>query len=169
VWADGVKEHLLITGQTDQTVCNFFEGTPCQNFSFDLLATVKPYHGYLEVTSLKGEVNGQRIHAPRPDGLLAGGFIGDFNDLRGPIPFAPGVPPEFQLPNDDQVSFLAGCQKYFFSYDDMITGSLYLEGADITGVPVNWNAVVTPEPATWLLLCVGIIALGALGTAKRFL
>jgi hypothetical protein len=169
VWADGISEHLLITGQTDQQVCGFFGWGTCQKFSFDLLATVKPYHGYLEVTRLTGELNGERITAPQPDGLLAGGFLGDFNDLRGPIPFAPGVPPEFQLPNDDQVSFLLDHRKYYFSYDDMITGSLFLEGADITGVPVSWNAVATPEPAAWLLLCVGIIALGALGAARRFL
>jgi hypothetical protein len=174
--ADGV-EKFEITGHSDQAVCQLFDAGPCAaNVSFDFEAKVKPYYSWLEVLSLTGEINGQRIHAPHPDGLLmpGGNIVGAFNDIRGPIPFAPGVPDYLQLPTGEDVLFNVGAGKYFLGFDDMLTGSMYIggvSGSDVLGGPITWDAerVVTPEPSTLLLLCVGIVALGALGTAKHFL
>jgi len=93
--ADGV-EKFDITGHTDAAACLLFSSgqqNSCPAVSFNLVAETKPYCSWLEVLSLTGEINGQRITAPHPDGLLmADNMVADFNDIRGPIPFAPGVP-----------------------------------------------------------------------------
>jgi hypothetical protein len=156
-----------ITGGTNTATCQEFD-LVCQPLEFSLLAKTRPIVPDLFlITSLTGEINGQRITAPSPDGVLQDCECGFGN--HGPIPFAPEL--EFIDPSiDPNVYFFLDGQKGLFSFDDMVLGSVTIEGGRFAvGEPVTWNAVPTPEPASLLLLGVGILALGVLGTAKRFL
>jgi|SRR5215472_4831531 len=165
-----------ITGHTNTVVCSEVAET-CPEINFNLVAKVEPWrpdifqNSLFLITSLSGEINGQSITAPSPDGLLedhGSGCCGFGN--KGPIPFAPGIPDYLLPPSDPDMRFFLNGQEGFFGFDDMITGSMYVSGP-VEGA-ITWNAVpvvATPEPSSLLLLWAGIIALGALTTAKRFL
>jgi hypothetical protein len=149
-----------ITGHTNQATCNFFGGYNCPEMRFHMIATTVPWYGYLQVTSLKGEINGQWFSMNHDDGYMAEGLQGSsyLAVFSGPIPF---VPPDFNYPTplgEPWFYYLYDGQRGQFGLDDMITGSIYASGFG----PVTWDAdlVSTPEPSTLLLLLTGVGLLG---------
>ena len=149
-----------ITGHTNQATCNFFSGQNCPEMQFHLIATTVPYYSWIEVTSLRGEINGQWFAINHDDGLMMAGLQGCCYPIAvfsGPIPFAPGVP-DYLMPPDPVVHYLFNGQVGDFGLDDMITGSIYASGFG----PVTWDAdlISTPEPSTLPLLLMGLGLLG---------
>ena len=165
-----------VTGHTQWAACHQF-GVPCAPVQYAFQITTEPWlpteTPYLLVTSLTGEINGQRISAPSPDGLL------NPESTSGPIPegiqvIGPEVPPGPTpgYPGTVDVTFLLNGQPGHF-WQPIGIGPYLFMYTSAFDVPVTWNAekecIPTPEPGTLLLVGVGIIALGALGTTKRFL
>jgi hypothetical protein len=134
---------------------------------FKLTATTVPWNGFLEVTSLKGEINGQWFSINGQDGYMVGGLLGSSSlaQFSGPIPF---VPPNFNYSTpigEPWFYFLYNGQRGQFGLDDTVTGTICATGFG----QVTWNATTVSEPSAIVLLLVGIlILLGIKAYEQRF-
>jgi hypothetical protein len=142
-----------ITGQSNQASCNYFGGGNCPEMQFKLTATTVPWNGFLEVTSLKGEINGQWFSINGQDGYMVGGLTGSSSlaQFTGPIPFTP--PNIFYPLGEPWFYFLYNGQRGQFGLDDTITGAICATGFG----QVTWDAVQTPEPSAAVLLFIGFL------------
>ena len=144
-----------ITGQSNQASCNYFGGGNCPEMQFKLTATTVPWNGFLEVTSLKGEINGQWFSINGQDGYMLGGLLGSSSlaQFSGPIPF---VPPNFNYSTpigEPWFYYLYNGQRGQFGLDDTVTGDICATGFG----QVTWDAVQTPEPSAAVLLFIGFL------------
>jgi hypothetical protein len=140
-----------VTGQTNVPLCAQL-GDSCANVSYSLnlqtqSAVQGPYGYEQSVTALTGTINGQSI---TPVYYLDNGTYDGWL-----LPTAAGSVPY------GMIRFILGGQNGdFFTFDDIIAGSVELDLGGGGSAYVTWNAIdaSTPEPSSILLLCIGMLA-----------
>jgi len=162
-----------ITGQTDTALCNMIKPN-CAAVSLTMEAETQP--GLITgqtgapaigkvflITGFTGTLNGEPIHPTMfqtdpMTGILYDGWL---------------YPNLGFIPLFTNIYFTDNGQTGQIGFDDFIGSVFLILGGNGENSPyITWNAVpiATPEPSSFVLLNVGIMALlGALGTAKRFL
>jgi PEP-CTERM motif len=157
---------FVFSGQTDFAACQSIDIT-CDFVEFSGTMTATPGHNaYGDVFYV----------------TLLTGIFDDYFPMIGSGGFLIAVPPDEALPNHNYIplenpfagggrglTFTENGQLMGFGFDQHFTSTVMLEGAQFAFVTWDVKPVATPEPPTYLLLGMGLVAVMVLNWKKPIL